>query len=166
MRERLRVLRHRDFRNLWLGQSASAIGDAVVIVAIALYVTELTGDPTQVGIVLAAYLLPLIAFLLVGGVWADRLPRERVMIAADAARATLHTLLAVLIFTGAVEIGQIVAMGACYGTAQAFFQPAYTGIVPRTVPPAEVQPAQALSSLTLNFAELTGPAIATALVLG
>jgi MFS family permease len=166
MRERLRVLRHRDFRNLWLGQSASSIGDAVVIVAIALYVTELTDDPTKVGIVLAAYLIPLIAFLLVGGVWADRLPRERVMITADVARAGLHTLLAVLIFTGAVELWQIVAIEACYGTAQAFFQPAYTGIVPRAVPPGEVQQAQALSSLTLNFAELMGPAIATALVLG
>jgi len=166
VRERLHVLRHRDFRYLWLGQSASAIGDAVVIVAIALYVTQLTDDPTKVGIVLAAYLGPLIAFLLIGGVWADRLPRERVMIAADVARACLHTLLAALIFTGAVEIWQIVVIEACYGTAQAFFQPAYTGIVPRTVPPAEVQQAQALSSLTLNLAELTGPAIATALVLG
>jgi MFS family permease len=166
MRERLRVLRHHDFRNLWLGQSTSAMGDAVVIVAIALYVTQLTDDPTQVGIVLAAYLLPLIGFLLIGGVWADRLPRERVMIAADVARATLQTLLAILIFTGAVEIWQIVVIEACYGTAQAFFQPAYTGIVPRTVPPAEVQQAQALSSLTLNLAELTGPAIATVLVLG
>jgi MFS family permease len=166
MRERLSVLRHRDFRYLWLGQSTSAIGDGVVVVAIALYVTDLTGDPTKVGIVLAAYLAPLIAFLLVGGVWADRLPRERVMITADVARAALHTLLAVLIFTGEVRIWQIVLIEACYGTAQAFFQPAYTGIVPRTVPPAEVQPAQALSSLTLNLAELTGPAIATALVLG
>jgi MFS family permease len=166
MRERLRVLRHHDFRYLWLGQSTSALGDAVVIVAIALYVTDLTGDPTQVGIVLAAYLAPLIGFLLVGGVWADRLPRERVMITADVARATLHTLLAILIFSGVVEIWQIVVIEACYGTAQAFFQPAYTGLVPRTVPPGEVQPAQALSSLTLNLAELTGPAIATALVLG
>src|SRR3954469_821670 len=166
MRERLRVLRHHDFRNLWLGQSASAVGDAVVIVAIALYVTELTDNPTEVGIVLAAYLLPLIAFLLIGGVWADRLPRERVMIAADVVRASLHTLLAVLIFTGTVEIWQLVVIEACYGTAQAFFQPAYTGIVPRAVPPAEVQQAQALNSLTLNLAELTGPAIATALVLG
>ena len=45
-------------------------------------------------------------------------------------------------------------------------QPAYNGLVPRTVPPDEVQEAQALSSFTFNFAELTGPAIATALVLG
>src|SRR3954465_9220871 len=166
MRERLRVLRHRDFRNLWLGQSASSVGDAVVLVALALYVTELTHDPTKVGIVLAAYLAPLIAFLLIGGVWADRLPRERVMIAADVARACLHPLLAVLIFTGTGGIWHIFVIEACYGTAQAFFQPAYTGIVPRTVPPGEVQQAQALSSLTLNLAELTGPAIATALVLG
>jgi MFS family permease len=166
MRERLRVLRNRDFRNLWLAQTTSAMGDGVVVVALALFVTDLTDDPTKVGIVLAANLLPLVAFLLIGGVWADRLPRERVMITADVSRALLHLLLAVLIFTDAVEIWQMVAIEACYGTAQAFFQPAYTGIVPRTVPPGEVQQAQALSSLTLNLAELAGPAIATALVLG
>src|SRR3954471_23936241 len=88
------------------------------------------------------------------------------MIAADVVPASLQTLLAVLIFTGAIEVWQMVVIQACYGTAQAFFQPAYTGIVPRTVPRGEVQQAQALSSLTLNLAELAGPAIATALVLG
>jgi MFS family permease len=166
MRERLRVLRHHDFRNVWLAQSTSALGDGVVIVALALFVTELTGDPTQVGIVLAANLAPLIAFLLIGGVWADRLPRQRVMVSADVVRAALQALLALLIFTDEIQIWQLVVIQACYGSAQAFFQPAYTGIVPRTVPPGEVQEAQALSSLTLNLAELLGPAIATALVLG
>jgi MFS family permease len=166
MRERLRVLRNRDFRNLWLAQTTSAMGDGVVVVALALFVTDLTGSPTDVGIVLAAQLLPLVGFLLIGGVWADRLPRERVMVATDVTRATLHTLLAVLIFTDAVEIWHIVAIEACFGSAQAFFQPAYTGLVPRTVPAGEVQEAQALSSLSFNLAELTGPAIATALVLG
>ena len=166
MRERLRVLRHHDFRNVWLAQSTSALGDGVVIVALALFVTELTGDPTQVGIVLAANLAPLIAFLLIGGVWADRLPRQRVMVSADVVRAALQALLALLIFTDEIQIWQLVVIQACYGSAQAFFQPAYTGIVPRTVPPGELQEAQALSSLTLNLAELLGPAIATALVLG
>ena len=55
---------------------------------------------------------------------------------------------------------------ALFGTAEAFFRPAQTGLVPRTVPEDEIQEAQALSSLTLNLAELTGPAIATVLVLG
>jgi MFS family permease len=166
MRERLRVVRHHDFRNLWLAQTTSAMGDGVVIVALALFVTDLTGNPTEVGIVLGAQMLPLVSFLLIGGVWADRLPRARVIMSADVARALLHGLLALLIFTDAVEIWHIVAIEACFGTAQAFAEPAYTGLVPRTVPPAEIQDAQALSSLSFNTAELTGPAIATALVLG
>jgi MFS family permease len=166
MRERLRVLRHHDFRNLWLAQTTSAMGDGVVVVALALFVTDLTDDPTKVGIVLGSQLLPLVAFLLIGGVWADRLPRARVIMTADIARAALHLTLAVLIFTDAVEIWQMVVIEACFGTAQAFAEPAYTGLVPRTVPAGEIQEAQALSSLTFNFAELTGPAIATVLVLG
>ncbi len=160
------MLRHSDFRNLWFAQTTSAMGDGVVIVALALFVTDLTDDPTDVGIVLGAQLLPLVGFLLIGGVWADRLPRARVMLTADVVRAVLHTLLAVLIFTDAVEIWQIVVIEACFGTAQAFFEPAYFGLVPRTVPADEIQEAQSLSSLTFNLAELTGPAIATALVLG
>ena len=166
MRDRLRVLRHSDFRFLWLAQTTSAMGDGVVIVALALFVTDLTGNPTEVGIVLGAQLLPLVSFLLIGGVWADRLPRAKVIMTADIARAVLHGLLAILIFTHAVEIWHMVVIEACFGAAQAFFEPAYTGLVPRTVPPPELQEAQALSSLTFNAAELTGPAIATALVLG
>jgi MFS family permease len=166
MRDRLRVLRHSDFRFLWLAQTTSAMGDGVVIVALALFVTDLTGNPTEVGIVLGAQLLPLVSFLLIGGVWADRLPRAKVIMTADLARAVLHGLLAILIFTDAVEIWHMVVIEAGFGAAQAFSEPAYTGLVPRTVPPAELQEAQALSSLTFNAAELSGPAIATALVLG
>ena len=115
------------------GQAASTIGDRIVFVALALYVTEL-GSPSDVGIVLAAHALPLVGFLLIGGVWADRLPRHRVMVATDLIRFALHALLAVLIFTGTVEIWQIALIEAAFGTAEAFFRPAYTGLVPQTVP--------------------------------
>jgi MFS family permease len=166
MRTRLRVLRHPSFRYLWLAQSASSLGDNIVIVALALFVTDLTGNPTDVGLVLGAQVLPLVTFLLIGGVWADRLPRAKLMIATDVVRAALHALLAVLIFTGSVEVWQLVVIEVLFGTAEAFFRPAYTGLVPRTVPADEIQEAQALSHLTYNLATLTGPAIATALVLG
>jgi MFS family permease len=142
------------------------VGDRLVIVALALFVTDLTGSATDVGLVLGAQTLPLVAFLLVGGVWADRLPRAALMIATDVARAALHALLAVLIFTGLVEIWQLVIIEALFGTAEAFFRPAYTGLLPRTVPEAEIQEAQAISNITSNLAELTGPALATALVIG
>ncbi|HEX5852140.1 MAG TPA: MFS transporter, partial [Solirubrobacteraceae bacterium] len=95
-----RVLGQRDFRFLWLAQSTSAIGDFIVLVALALYVIQLTGSATDLGLVLAAHALSLVAFLLLGGVWADRLPRHRVMIATDLVRFALHALLAVLIFLG------------------------------------------------------------------
>jgi MFS family permease len=164
--EQLRVLRHRDFRYLWLAQSSSVIGDCIVIVALALFVIELTGDATDLGLVLAASSLPLVAFLLIGGVWADRLPRHRVMVVTDLVRFTLHALLAVLIFSGAVRIWQLIAIEALFGTAEAFFRPAANGLLPQTVPEAEIQQAQGLSALSNNIGEFAGPALATALVLG
>jgi len=164
--EYTRVLRHRNFRYLFMGQAASAIGDGVVLVAIALYVTETTGSAGDLGLVLAAQSLTLVTLLLFGGVWADRLPRQRVMIATDLIRATLHALLAVLILTGRAAVWQLVAIEACYGAAQAFFQPAYTGLVPQTVPEELNLDARALTEWVANLASLLGPALATALVLG
>ncbi len=161
----MEVLRERNFRLLFLGQAASTIGDRVVRVALALYVTEI-GSPTDVGVVLAAATLPLVAFVLLGGVWADRLPRHRVMIVTDLVRGALHTLLAVLIFTGSVEIWHIVVIEALFGTAEAFFQPAYSGLVPQTVPEERIQDAKAASAALETTSEFAGPAIATALVLG
>lgn len=162
----LGVLRHRDFRLLFLGQAASVIGDRVVVVAIALFVTQSTGSATDLGLVLAGQALPLVVLLLIGGVWADRLPRHRIMIAADLVRANLHTLLAVLVLTGRVRIWELVVIEAGFGAAQAFFQPAYCGLIPQTVPEPLIQDAKALTETTANVAFLIGPAIATALVLG
>src|SRR5260221_9216167 len=106
----LGVLRHRDFRCLFLGQAASVTGDRVVVVALALYVTQRTGSATDLGIVLAAQSLPLIALLLFGGVFADRLERQKIMVATDLVRGTVHTVLAVLIFVGGASIWELVVL--------------------------------------------------------
>jgi MFS family permease len=159
------ALRSGDFRLLWLSQSASVIGDGLVVVAIGLFVTRLTGNPSDVGIVLAAYVIPLTLFVLIGGVIADRFPRQRVMVIADVVRCVLHGTLALLIALGAVRIWQMALIGVFYGSAQAFFQPAYTGLVPQTVPEADIQAAQALGGVSRELASFAGPAIATALVL-
>jgi hypothetical protein len=159
------VFAHRDFRLLLCGQAASTIGDRIVFVALALYVTDL-GSPSDVGIVLAAHAVPLVAFLLIGGVWADRLPRHKLMVATDLIRFALHALLAALIFTGTVEIWHIALIEAAFGTAEAFFRPAYTGLVPQTVSEDQIQPAKATFGTVETVAEFVGPALATALVLG
>ncbi len=161
-----RALRFRDFRLLWLSQSVSVIGDALVVVAIGLYVTGLTHHPSDVALVLAAYALPMVVFLLLGGVVADRLPRQLVMLTSDLVRALLHGTLAVLIATGTVRIWHMVVIGLFYGAAEAFFRPAYTGLVPQTVPERDIQRAQALGGLSSEIAEMASPALATLLVLG
>jgi MFS family permease len=161
-----RALRQRNFRRLWLAQSASVIGDNIVLVALALFVVQDTGSATDLGLVLAAQSLPLVAFLLIGGVWADRLPRHRVMIATDLLRFILHALLAALIFSGSVQIWQVIAIEVLFGSAEAFFRPAAIGLLPQTVPEAEIQQATAITTMSNNIAEFAGPVLATALVLG
>lgn len=166
MSSHLRVLRHPDFRYLFLGQSASAVGDRVVVVALALFVVQSSGSPGDLGLVLACQSLPFVALLLLGGVWADRLPRQRIMIGADLLRAALHATLAALILLASARIWQLCALEAMFGAAQAFFQPAYSGLVPQTVPEELAQDARALTESAANLAFLLGPALATALVLG
>jgi MFS family permease len=162
----LRVLRHADFRYLWLAQAASFLGDRIVTIALALYVIGLTGSARDLGMVLAAQSLPLVALVLVGGVWADRLPRHRVMVVTDLVRFAVHALLAILIFAGSVQIWQLIVLEAVFGSAEAFFRPAASGLMPQTVPEAEIQQAKAATSMIDNVAEFLGPALGTALVLG
>ena len=136
------------------------------MVALALFVIARTGSATDLGFVLAAKALPLIGFLLIGGVWADRLPRHRVMIATDLVRFALHGLLAALIFIGNVPIWQLVAIEVLFGSAEAFFRPAADGLLPQTIPEQDIQQARAITTMSNNIAEFAGPALATALVLG
>ncbi|MCW3056977.1 MAG: major facilitator superfamily 1 [Solirubrobacterales bacterium] len=161
-----RVLSYRDFRFLWFAQSSSVIGDNIVLVALALFVIQRTGSATDLGLVLAAQSLPLVLFLLVGGVWADRLPRHRVMMATDVVRFALHAALAALIFSGTVRIWQVIVIEVLFGSAEAFFRPAANGLLPQTVPEEQIQEATAVTTMSNNIAEFAGPALATALVLG
>jgi MFS family permease len=160
------VLRHRDFRLLFAAQAASTLGDAVVVVALALYVTGRTRSAGDLGIILAAKSLPFVGLLLLGGVLADRLPRRRIIVFADSTRGALHALLALLIALGRPAVWQIATIEALYGVAQAFYQPALTGLAPATTPEDEIGSGRALMESVQNLGNLIGPLVATALVLG
>jgi MFS family permease len=155
------ALRERRFRLLWLGQATSTLGDGLVPVALAFAVIQtLDGSPTDLGIVLAAWTLPLVVFVLAGGVWADRLPRQMVMLVADVIRCVVQATMAVLLLSGRAQLWELVVLVAIYGTAQAFFQPAATGLVPATVSPQRLQQANALLGLSRSLAFVVGPAVA------
>ena len=160
----LAPLRRREFRLLFLGQSVSAFGDRLVHVALTFAVLDIGGSAGDVGLVLAAATIPFVVFLLVGGVWADRLPRQKVMLVSDGVRAVSQTSAGFLLITGGAEIWHLVVLQAVYGLAEAFFQPAQGGLVPLTVPAEELQKANALIGFTRNFTNVIGPATAGVLV--
>src|ERR671924_757847 len=132
-RRSLGALRERDFRLLFLSQSVSLLGDGVVAVALAFAVLDLTGSASDLGFVFAARTIPLVAFLLAGGVFADRLSRRAVMVAADAVRFSSQGLTAGLLISGHARIWELALLQVVHGAATAFFNPASTGLVPMTV---------------------------------
>ncbi len=124
----------------------------------------LDGSRTELGLVLAARAIPNAAFILLGGVIADRLPRHAVMVTSNVVSMLTQGTVAALLLTGNAEIWQIVVLSALNGTSAAFFFPASQGIVPQTVPEAMIQQANALLRLALNAANVFGAALGGALV--
>src|SRR5918912_612866 len=96
--ERFGPLRESPFRLLWLGRTSSSVGDALIPVALAFAVLRIHGGATGLGLVLAAFTIGRASFVAVGGVWADRLPRRAVMIAADLTRVGTQALTAAPLF--------------------------------------------------------------------
>jgi MFS family permease len=154
----------RAFRLLFAAQSISSLGDRLVPVALAFAVLNLTGSVTSLGVVLAAQTIPLVLFVLAGGVWADRVPRRLVMVSSDLVRAASQGLCAALLLTGNAHLWEIVVLQAVYGTARAFFDPAALSVVPQTVDIEQLQRANSLIALTGNVAAIAGPALAGVIV--
>lgn len=157
-------LREPRFRLLWLGRVSSAVGDALVPVALAFAVLSVNRSATALGGVLAAFMVARVAFTLVGGVVADRLPRRGVMLACDAVRAVVEAFTAVMLLTGHMTLPLFFVTAAVFGAASAFFGPASDALVPQTVSPANFQPANALLSLTQNTMNVFGPAVSGVLI--
>jgi MFS family permease len=157
-------LAERQFRLLWLGRVSSAVGDAIVPVALSFAVLSVNGSAAALGSVLAVTTLARIAFTLVGGVVADRLPRRTVLLTCDGVRALVQAVVAALLLTHDMTLTLFFVTGAIFGAASAFFGPAADGLVPQTVSARNLQPANALLALSRNFLNVFGPALSGALI--
>jgi MFS family permease len=123
-------------------------------------VLDLTGSKADLGYVLAARTVPMVVFLLVGGIWADRLPRHHVMVVSNVLSGVSQAAVAALLFSGHAQIWQIAALAAVNGASSAFFFPASSGITPQTVPEPLLQQANAVLRLGTNGSYIVGGAIA------
>ena len=159
------LLSEPQFRLLFAGQVLSLIGDRVMLVALPFAVLETGGDLEAVGLVVAAELVPFLIFALVGGVVSDRSDRRRILIASDVARLAVQAVGGALLIADAASPLALGVLAGLYGTADAFFQPAFTGLLPQTVShPGQLQPANALRGMSFSVSSIAGPVIAGALV--
>ncbi len=157
-------LRERSFRLLLTGQAISIIGDAIAMIAIPFAILGMGGSVGEVGLVLAARAIPNAIFLLVGGVWADRLPRRLVMLASDLVRGVIMFATFLVLISDVGSIWVLVALMAAYGVGEAFFRPALSGVIPQTVSPARLQEAYGLLATTPALGIAVGGAIGGVLV--
>jgi MFS family permease len=164
LRDRGGPLRERDFRLLWTGRTISELGSGLVPVALTFAVLDLSRSATSLGLVLTAAFVPRVVLLLPGGVFADRVPRQLVVLATDLLRAASQALVAFLLLSGHAELWQLILLFVIYGAADAFFSPASTGLVPDVVSSERFQQANALLSLSASVALIAGPALAGVLV--
>jgi len=157
-------LRERSFAYLMVGQASSIIGDAISMIALPFAILAMGGSVGQVGLVLAARAIPNALFLLVGGVWADRLPRRLVMLASDLVRGVLMLLVFAALVTGFGGFWILVVLMALYGVGEAFFRPALSGVISQTVSPERLQEAYGLLATTPALGIAVGGAIGGLLV--
>jgi Major Facilitator Superfamily len=161
---KLAVLAERNFRRFYIGYTTSLLGTTMSTVAIAFAVLDSGGTATGLGIVLTANIVPMIAFMLGGGVIADRLGRRPVMLTADVARFAAQGALAATLFLGHPRIWLFAAMALIVGTGNAFFVPALNGLTVELAPRDQLVNANALFGMAQPAAQIAGPALAGVLI--
>jgi MFS family permease len=160
----LAPLREPNFRYYWLSRLIDQAGTTMAGIALSFAVLEVSGSATALGTVLAAYSIPMVVFLLAGGVLADRFGRTLVIQATNVASGLSALTMAALVITGTAEIWHLAALAAVNGTATAAGMPAMAGVLPQLVPREQLKQANLVLAVPENALMVIGPAVGGLLV--
>lgn len=160
----LSTLRNRDYRLLWAGQGVSILGDQFYLVALPWLVLQLTNDPVQLGLVLAATGVPRALFMLIGGAWADRHSPRVIMLVSDVIRFVAVGYIGVAALLGTIAMWQVYIVAVVFGTVSGFFIPAAQSAIPRLLEDRALERGNALMRIAENGAAFLGPAAAGVLI--
>jgi predicted MFS family arabinose efflux permease len=156
-----RAFGYRDFRIMWLGACVSTIGTFVQQFAQSWLVYDLTKDPFYLGLDLFLGQLPIMLFSLVGGVFADRLDRRKMLLWSQYIQMTCAFVLAGLFATHSLRghVWPILLLSFLVGVGQSFGGPAYSALLPTLVDAKDLTNAISMNSIQFNLARLVGPAL-------
>lgn len=160
----LAPLREPNFRWYAAARFVNTAGTTMASVALAFAVLEISDSPVALGQVLAAHSIPLVVFLLLGGVVADRFGRARVMRVCNTGAGLAQGTLALLVLTDRAELWHFIVLAAVNGTLAAATFPAMASLVPQLVPRAQLQQANVLMSMMRGSLAVLGPSVAALLV--
>lgn len=164
MRQALAPLRERNFAWFFGSQFVNMSGSMMAGVALAFAILEVSDSASAIGQVLAARTIPLVVFMLWGGVIADRFSRALVIRLSNLMSALTQGAVAYLVLSGQAELWMIIVLEAINGTTAAVSLPAMDGMVPQLVPRAQLQPANVLLSMSRGVLAVLGPSTAALLV--
>jgi len=148
---------NRSFRQLWLGQVVSQMGDWFNTIALYTIILNLTGSGRDVGLLLVARFVPSFLFGPISGVIADRFSRQKIMIVSDLLRAVV--VLGFLFVRSANQLWLVYVLTVFQLALSTFFEPAKTAAIPSLVSDRELVPANAISSVTWSVMLTLGAAI-------
>lgn len=154
------VLKNRNLRLLWLGEGISVLGSQFYLIALPWLVLKLTGDPLQMGTVLALAGIPRALFMLVGGVLTDRFSPKSMMIYSNAVRMTVGFCLGLLIIYDLAAILIIYFLSLMFGLADAFLYPAQSAMMPKVVKRNQLLAGNSIVQGTAQLSIAVGPALA------
>jgi MFS family permease len=160
----LSPLRERNFRWYFYSRFVNTLGNMMAGVALAFAVLDITDSATALGQVLAAHTIPMVLFLLWGGVIADRLPRVLLIQVSNVVSGVTQAAIALLVIAGAADLPTVIALSVVHGLMSAVSFPAMTGVLPQLVAREELQKANALLSLVRGGLTVIGPSVSALLV--
>jgi MFS family permease len=160
------VLRGREFRRFWIGETVSLFGDQITLIALPLVgVLALHASAAQMGFLGAALLLPNLLFSLHAGAWIDRRGRRRqLMVATSLGRAALLVTIPLAYAFGLLTLAQLYVVGFLFGTLDVLFYVSYSTLFVSLVPRERYLEASSLLNGSRAFSFVAGPSVGGALV--
>ena len=152
-------LRQRNYRLFFFGQLVSVAGTWMQTVAQSFVVLDLTHSGTQLGLTTAARFLPMFLFGPLGGVFADRMDKRRVLYFTQTLSGLLAAAFAVLIATGSIRLWLVYLLALALGFVNVFDNPARQSFISEMVTAQDLPNAVTLNSVSMNMARVFGAAL-------
>ncbi|WP_044279148.1 MFS transporter [Myxococcus stipitatus] len=155
-----RAFRHREFVAMWLGALVSNVGTWMEVLALGVFVTEMTGRAEWTGGVAALTYLPSLILSPLGGALADRFDRRVYIAVCALAQALLAGVLAALAFNGRLTVEAVAVISFLNGCVHVVSGPGFTALLAGLVPKEDLHSALTLTSAQFNLGRILGPVVA------